>query len=215
VLATSEGKIYRGRLTSERRWARSSAEEHYLDMVGVTGSIPVAPTIFAPTVRRGPASGKRAFPSFKPTRPQPDTAGGAEMLFSRFRPDGLNFRGASDIGTWGDSKERPMRVGTILLATAVIAGGAFSASAQTASPPSEVSPATHCKDATSGQVRLKSAMSGAPSSAGTAGTGQTTGTSTTGTGATGSPSSGSSSLPSGSASSPPASSAAAANLPNC
>jgi hypothetical protein len=24
--------------------ARSSAEEHYLDMVGVTGSIPVAPT---------------------------------------------------------------------------------------------------------------------------------------------------------------------------
>ena len=25
--------------------ARSSAEEHYLDMVGVTGSIPVAPTI--------------------------------------------------------------------------------------------------------------------------------------------------------------------------
>jgi hypothetical protein len=27
------------------RWARSSAVEHYLDMVGVTGSIPVAPTI--------------------------------------------------------------------------------------------------------------------------------------------------------------------------
>src|SRR5581483_2942933 len=27
--------------------ARSSAEEHYLDMVGVTGSIPVAPTIFS------------------------------------------------------------------------------------------------------------------------------------------------------------------------
>jgi hypothetical protein len=26
--------------------ARSSAEEHYLDMVGVTGSIPVAPTNF-------------------------------------------------------------------------------------------------------------------------------------------------------------------------
>jgi hypothetical protein len=26
--------------------ARSSAEEHYLDMVGVTGSIPVAPTKF-------------------------------------------------------------------------------------------------------------------------------------------------------------------------
>src|SRR5882757_9446245 len=29
-------------------WARSSAEEHYLDMVGVTGSIPVAPTINPP-----------------------------------------------------------------------------------------------------------------------------------------------------------------------
>ena len=25
-------------------WVRSSAVEHYLDMVGVTGSIPVAPT---------------------------------------------------------------------------------------------------------------------------------------------------------------------------
>src|SRR5262249_33750472 len=30
------------------RWARSSAGEHYLDMVGVTGSIPVAPTIARP-----------------------------------------------------------------------------------------------------------------------------------------------------------------------
>ncbi len=29
-----------------QRRARSSAVEHYLDMVGVTGSIPVAPTIF-------------------------------------------------------------------------------------------------------------------------------------------------------------------------
>src|SRR5436190_8518428 len=29
----------------KRPRARSSAEEHYLDMVGVTGSIPVAPTI--------------------------------------------------------------------------------------------------------------------------------------------------------------------------
>ena len=26
-------------------WARSSAGEHYVDIVGVTGSIPVAPTI--------------------------------------------------------------------------------------------------------------------------------------------------------------------------
>jgi hypothetical protein len=32
------------------RRARSSAEEHYLDMVGVTGSIPVAPTIPNQTV---------------------------------------------------------------------------------------------------------------------------------------------------------------------
>ena len=30
-------------------WVRSSAEEHYLDMVGVTGSIPVAPTIVSST----------------------------------------------------------------------------------------------------------------------------------------------------------------------
>jgi hypothetical protein len=29
-------------------WALSSAVEHYLDMVGVTGSIPVAPTIRSP-----------------------------------------------------------------------------------------------------------------------------------------------------------------------
>ena len=29
---------------SGRFWARSSAVEHYLDMVGVTGSIPVVPT---------------------------------------------------------------------------------------------------------------------------------------------------------------------------
>lgn len=108
-----------------------------------------------------------------------------------------------------------MKVGTILLAGAVIAGGAFSASAQSTSTPSgEVSAATHCKDATSGQIRLKSAMSGAPSTAGSAGTQQSTGTATTGTGASGSPSSGSSSLPSGSASGT-ASSAAAANLPNC
>jgi hypothetical protein len=28
-----------------RRWVYSSAGEHYLDMVGVTGSIPVTPTI--------------------------------------------------------------------------------------------------------------------------------------------------------------------------
>src|SRR5262249_50852879 len=41
VLASSRWSRYDG---SGAR-ARSSAEEHYLDMVGVTGSIPVAPTI--------------------------------------------------------------------------------------------------------------------------------------------------------------------------
>ena len=38
----------RCRTTAFRRWARSSAVEHCLDMAGVTGSIPVAPTIAAP-----------------------------------------------------------------------------------------------------------------------------------------------------------------------
>jgi hypothetical protein len=32
-------------LWPKRPWARSSAGEHYVDIVGVTGSIPVAPTI--------------------------------------------------------------------------------------------------------------------------------------------------------------------------
>ena len=41
MLASSETSRYELR----RARARSSAEEHYLDMVGVTGSIPVAPTI--------------------------------------------------------------------------------------------------------------------------------------------------------------------------
>src|ERR1700720_2440435 len=33
--------------TGSAQWARSSAEEHYVDIVGVTGSIPVAPTIIS------------------------------------------------------------------------------------------------------------------------------------------------------------------------
>ena len=37
--------LLRVEATSPNRWAHSSAVEHYLDMVGVTGSIPVAPTI--------------------------------------------------------------------------------------------------------------------------------------------------------------------------
>gem|GEM_PF-5986661 len=32
------------------KWVVSSAVEHYLDMVGVTGSIPVPPTIFLRTI---------------------------------------------------------------------------------------------------------------------------------------------------------------------
>ena len=44
VLASSRGSRYDGAAAGGRFRARSSAEEHYLDMVGVTGSIPVAPT---------------------------------------------------------------------------------------------------------------------------------------------------------------------------
>ncbi len=35
-----------GSTDPNEQWAHSSAVEHYLDMVGVTGSIPVAPTNF-------------------------------------------------------------------------------------------------------------------------------------------------------------------------
>ena len=44
VLASPGASRYDGSPAEGLR-ARSSAEEHYLDMVGVTGSIPVAPTI--------------------------------------------------------------------------------------------------------------------------------------------------------------------------
>jgi hypothetical protein len=45
MLASRHASDYRGAsVRKPSRWARSSAEEHYLDMVGVTGSIPVAPT---------------------------------------------------------------------------------------------------------------------------------------------------------------------------
>ena len=33
--------------SSPERWAYSSAGEHYVDIVGVTGSIPVTPTILS------------------------------------------------------------------------------------------------------------------------------------------------------------------------
>ena len=62
ALASVRARLYR----SPTIGARSSAEEHYLDMVGVTGSIPVAPT----TPSRYPPSRHRHFP----TPPLPDTA---------------------------------------------------------------------------------------------------------------------------------------------
>ncbi len=37
-------------LTRQISWAISSAGEHYIDIVGVTGSIPVSPTIFQPLI---------------------------------------------------------------------------------------------------------------------------------------------------------------------
>ena len=46
ALASNRGSDYRGASVSEAERARSSAGEHFLDMEGVTGSIPVAPTIF-------------------------------------------------------------------------------------------------------------------------------------------------------------------------
>jgi hypothetical protein len=38
------------RARHRQAWVVSSAVEHYLDMVGVTGSIPVPPTISRPEV---------------------------------------------------------------------------------------------------------------------------------------------------------------------
>ena len=43
-LASNRGSDYRGASVSQAKRARSSAGEHFLDMEGVTGSIPVAPT---------------------------------------------------------------------------------------------------------------------------------------------------------------------------
>jgi hypothetical protein len=45
VLASPQSRRYpSGPSIGPLLWAHSSAVEHYLDMVGVTGSIPVAPT---------------------------------------------------------------------------------------------------------------------------------------------------------------------------
>src|SRR5690349_9208159 len=67
----------------ERFWARSSAGEHYLDMVGVTGSIPVAPTIRSPRTTETERARPRPFE--KPSR-------SAKLCLSRRdRADILSF----------------------------------------------------------------------------------------------------------------------------
>ena len=51
-------------------WACSSAGEHYVDIVGVTGSIPVTPTIQSPTFRRfwHASKERRLFRHLRPVR---------------------------------------------------------------------------------------------------------------------------------------------------
>lgn len=119
-----------------------------------------------------------------------------------------------------------MKLHRLLLTAAFLGGSVIGASAQTATPNAganaTVSAATHCKDAATGQVKLKSAMnsgsgmqaggsattgSGSPTAAGSpAGTakGNTAGTAQRG---------GASSAQSGAGMG--ASAGAAANLPNC
>lgn len=106
-----------------------------------------------------------------------------------------------------------MTIKALLLASAFAAAGIYAASAQTSSPPAsgsgQVSATTHCKDAATGQVKLKSAAATSSPGASTSGSaGTSPGGTTTGAAGT-SPSAG---APSGSTS---ASSPAAANLPNC
>jgi hypothetical protein len=108
-----------------------------------------------------------------------------------------------------------MNIKALLLASAFAAAGIYAASAQTSSPPAagsgsgEVSATTHCKDAVSGQVKLKSAAAtSSPGSSASGSAGTSPGGTTTGAAGT-SPSAG---APSGTTS---PSSPAAANLPNC
>src|SRR5271165_1386175 len=49
---------------ADGRWALSSAVEHYLDMVGVRGSIPLAPTISSPL-----SDVRRRLPATRSSRP--------------------------------------------------------------------------------------------------------------------------------------------------
>jgi hypothetical protein len=103
-----------------------------------------------------------------------------------------------------------MKIKTLLLASAFAAAGIYGASAQTQSPSTSgtdtISATTHCKDAVSGQVKLKSAAAtSSPGSSASGSAGTSPGGTTTGAAGT-----------SPSASAPSASgSTAAANLPNC
>lgn len=106
-----------------------------------------------------------------------------------------------------------MKIKSLLLASAFAAAGIYAASAQTSSPPAsgsgQVSAATHCKDAATGQVKLKSAAATPSPGSSTSGSARTSpGDTTTGAAGT-SPSAG---APSGGVSS---GSSAAATLPNC
>lgn len=110
---------------------------------------------------------------------------------------------------------------TLLLASAFVAGGALAAAAQTGTSPGstgagaggEISAATHCKDS-SGNIQLKSAMSGSDAAGSTTGSGSASGGTTPGSG---SGMSGSTSGPgsTGSGMGASGSSAAATNLPAC
>lgn len=112
---------------------------------------------------------------------------------------------------------------TLLLASAFVAGGALVAAAQTGTSPGstgagagaagEISAATHCKDS-SGNIQLKSAMSGSDAAGSTTGSGSASGGTTPGSG---SGMSGSTSGPgsTGSGMGASGSSAAATNLPAC
>ena len=78
-------------------WAVSSAEEHYLDTVGVTGSIPVSPTIpFKPLAR---------FLMVLSRRESPQSHRAAENIISLVTPD---------LGAWAPRSD-PWRARDCLL----------------------------------------------------------------------------------------------------
>jgi hypothetical protein len=73
-------------------WARSSAGEHYVDIVGVTGSIPVAPTSFFNSIERN--SRKSPWPRYPQGIPRPELA--AECAHCRIAVQ--TFRAGRDAG---------------------------------------------------------------------------------------------------------------------